>query len=725
MSTTNQKNGVSAFDLEPNPFEQSFASTKEQQSEGSSAPPSQAYLPQDSQHFQQRPESRPPVNVGRGADGKSPFLYGSQKPNILSPPLLTRGGFRRLPPLLLSPSCVPSQNSGANNNTNNNNHPHNHNHNNNNNNNNNNGVGVGPVSASQTSGIAVNNSNHTSSTSTGGGANNGSVSIKAEPSRTPSFFLNLSKTGLTPNESSLRTGLTPGILAPGQQHHHYPALPALNGANQVHPQAKPGSVVSGGVTPAPFTPCLGSLLGFPGTASPGHVGRPPLNLEGSYAAAAEPTMDQDNSAHLAREPNNGQHLQHHLQQHQHPPPIAQQHHQQQLRNPQQLQQQQQQQQQQHLKRSPPQPDSPQAQQQPLSTGRKRNTSNASKSSKAAKKSQSSTPNLAETRRLSKNEDIRPTMDESGDMNEEDQERKRKEFLERNRVAASKFRKRKKEYIKRVEMDLQFYQNEYEDMGRALDKLCGIIPGSPTPAASSSLISLLENSISHNDVPSSLSLLAHMKQVVYETRYFQRNGRNPRREMESNHMHDTDDEDRHRTDNDSIGNVRSMNGSTTDPTELNRMKRSSSINYPGSVPANFTNTGLQSQHQSQQQLQQPRQEQPPHTAPITTGSLPNFPPESGSFQGMIKNETTAPSMLPVSLIDARQSRSEQEVANTIGTIGSLPDVISSRPAAHINDVHAQGPSHADNMSDLKHNSLVDLANQSIRAEPMLPKYPNTE
>lgn len=317
------------------------------------------------------------------------------------------------------------------------------------------------------------------------------------------------------------------------------------------------------------------------------------------------------------------------------------------------------------------------------------------------------------------------MDPQGDTNEDDQERKRKEFLERNRVAASKFRKRKKEYIKRVEMDLQFYQNEYDDMGRALDKLCGIIPGSSTPAASSSLMSLLENAISHNDVPSSLSILAHMKQVVYETRYFQRNGRDPRRELESNRSHDTDDEDRHRTDNDSVGNVRSRDGSTTGPAELNRMQRSSSINYPGSVPATFTNTGLQSQHQTQQQLQQSQQEQPPHTAPTTTGSLPNFPSENGNFQGIIKNEATGPSILPVALMDTKQSTSEQEVANTIGTIGSLPDVINNRQVGPIDDVHSQGPSHAGSMSDLRHNSLVDLANQSIRAEPMLPKYPNTE
>lgn len=83
-----------------------------------------------------------------------------------------------------------------------------------------------------------------------------------------------------------------------------------------------------------------------------------------------------------------------------------------------------------------------------------------------------------------------TLDEN-----EEQERKRKEFLERNRVAASKFRKRKKEYIKKIENDLQFYESEYDDLTQVIGKLCGIIPSSSsnsqfnvnvsTPSSSSS------------------------------------------------------------------------------------------------------------------------------------------------------------------------------------------------------------------------------------------------
>ncbi|CEP23941.1 hypothetical protein BN1211_4642 [Cyberlindnera jadinii] len=57
-------------------------------------------------------------------------------------------------------------------------------------------------------------------------------------------------------------------------------------------------------------------------------------------------------------------------------------------------------------------------------------------------------------------------------NDEDatEEQKRKSFLERNRMAASKCRKRKKEQIIKMENDLNFYLNEYNNLTSALDQL---------------------------------------------------------------------------------------------------------------------------------------------------------------------------------------------------------------------------------------------------------------
>lgn len=133
-----------------------------------------------------------------------------------------------------------------------------------------------------------------------------------------------------------------------------------------------------------------------------------------------------------------------------------------------------------------------------------------------------------------------TLDEN-----EEQERKRKEFLERNRVAASKFRKRKKEYIKKIENDLQFYESEYDDLTQVIGKLCGIIPSSSsnsqfnvnvsTPSSSSppstSLIALLESSISRSDYSSAMSVLSNMKQLICETNFYRRGGKNPRDDMD--------------------------------------------------------------------------------------------------------------------------------------------------------------------------------------------------
>ncbi|SJM82479.1 uncharacterized protein ZBIST_0521 [Zygosaccharomyces bailii] len=642
MSTTNKQSGVSSFDLEPNPFEQSFASTKEQhpvpsngQQSGSSYA-QQEQQPQAQQNLQQRTDSRPPLNVGRSTDGKSPFFYGSQKPNILSPPLLTPGGFRRLPPLLLSPSGVPQNTSSS-----------------------------GSAQATIMPSAQVGNMANSTANSGNGAPNvsNATAGSKPEINRTPSFLLNLSKTGLTPNESSLRTGLTPGILPPSQSHHHYPTLPALNSVNQGSSQAKPGSSGTAGTTPAPFTPGLGSLLGFPTNASPGQSGRTSVNAENFQHVTEAAVIPHENAQtqKVASETNRLQ------------------------------------------KKLPTHTDSPTQSQ----TGQKRSSSYAGKTSKNSKRSQSSTPNSVENRRASRNEESQ-NVEEGKDINDDDQERKRKEFLERNRVAASKFRRRKKEYIKRVEMDLKFYENEYDDMSRALDKLCGIVHGSPTPVASSSLISMLESSISQNDVPSSLSLLAHMKQVVYETRYFQRNGRNPRREIEK--IQETDDEDRHRTDNDSTGNIRSRNGSTAGSTDLARDKRPSSANYPGSVPASFSSTGIQ------------------YMTPVqamSTGSMPSFAHDGSSIHGMVKSEPNISAMLPLSIMASKNPASEQDVSSTIGTANSPSDVSNGRQLIPMNDINQQVTPHNNSVPEIRHDSMADLANQPIRTEPALPKYPHTE
>ncbi|CEP64660.1 Sko1p LALA0_S12e03994g [Lachancea lanzarotensis] len=109
----------------------------------------------------------------------------------------------------------------------------------------------------------------------------------------------------------------------------------------------------------------------------------------------------------------------------------------------------------------------------------------------------------------------------------EQDRKRREFLERNRVAASKFRKRKKQYIKKVEADLKFYETEYDDLGQCMDKLCGISKTN----INSSLVGMLKQALLQDDMKSSLTLCSHIEQVLLQTHYVQRGGGNPVREEE--------------------------------------------------------------------------------------------------------------------------------------------------------------------------------------------------
>ena len=121
-------------------------------------------------------------------------------------------------------------------------------------------------------------------------------------------------------------------------------------------------------------------------------------------------------------------------------------------------------------------------------------------------------------------------DVDADLTPEEQESKRKEFLERNRVAASKFRKRKKEYIKRIEEDVQFYELEYDDMAQALMQL------QQTPQSQSQpLLDLIDQAVRKGDAQGALQLVDHARQVVRRTRLFQRGGANPlaetRRERE--------------------------------------------------------------------------------------------------------------------------------------------------------------------------------------------------
>ncbi|SCV02568.1 LAMI_0H00650g1_1 [Lachancea mirantina] len=479
---------VSAFDLEPNPFEQSFASTKDGKKV---IRPASAAAPAANREMGAAATAAGPLATGSLAGGNlAPSNLGASSSlaqpvplnslaqdktalnnvpapaqntsgvtaslqhaglmrtsSIQSPHGLTPGGSRKLPPLLVSPRLAPDAPnlaaaagaSAAGPNV-----PHSTSH----------GVFQGPHLL------------HSNNTSLLPNAGNGTT--------TPSFFLNLTKSGLSPNESSIRTGLTPAILT------HSTLAP------DQHPTGPPVTLPAA-IGEGQFTPGFSSLLG--------------LSLGEKSFSDQAPSIESG----TIQDP-----LQAGL-------PIG-------------------------LPDSVP----------TTVTNSSLNSSKTSVSTTAANSNSSSTPsNAGDSSRNSSNEKKQmpleppakkqksvgpkstPSMESQQDSVSEnshhDQERKRQEFLERNRVAASKFRKRKKEYIKKIEADLQFYEAEYDDFSQCMDKLCGI----SKQTTNSSLVGHLKQALLRQDLPTALTLCTGIEQVLLQSRYVQRCGKNPRREEDEN------------------------------------------------------------------------------------------------------------------------------------------------------------------------------------------------
>ncbi|AAS53396.2 AFR025Cp [Eremothecium gossypii ATCC 10895] len=417
---------VSSFDLEPNPFEQSFASTKKEVG-GPGRPLLQQGPPPGHALLGLANGGASDVSQAAAVAGpqKSPMryhLHTHKPPMIQSPPILTPGGSHRLPAMLLSPQVLQPHNAQT-------------------------------ESLLQAPGQA-----HLPALSPllPGGPHNGQT--------TPSFLMGLTKTGLTPNESSIRTGLTPGILNGGQ----HTSLPLPNGGQ--------------------FTPGMSSMLSsMPltnDTRTPGGGGA--ASHPHSLSTVLEVPTSTSNS--VAEIPMGGSSN-----------PVTG-----------------------NISLELP----PERVKNTLASNRKRslsnddaihgiqNTSDGSTNSNNKKKTKKSQSAPAED----------PELDE--------RDRKRKEFLERNRLAASKFRKRKKEYIKKIETDLQFYETEYNDLTSFIDSLAGLTgsaKGMGQASSDISLLKLLKQSLMRQDIARAMALVNQIEQHMISTKYIQRNGRNPRLE----------------------------------------------------------------------------------------------------------------------------------------------------------------------------------------------------
>lgn len=423
---------ITSFDLEPNPFEQSFASTKK--------------------------ENANPRAIGNAsATKKSPSVFGSAKPPVIhSPPVLTPGGSRRLPPLLLSPNVLQNASNHA---------------------------------------VTIGVQAHTGVTPLLAAAGN------VNGTTTPGFFLNLSKTGLTPNESSIRTGLTPSILgnptSTGLANTSTVNSASVAASASAAASASVGTSTTTGttvpasatnVTAAPlsagqFTPGLSSILGLPINGTNTKIGSDVTNGTGTLGTVVEAMPASSSTATTTNT----------------------------------------------TQRNSP----TMALEIPPSKKKNRNSiisPNSTGSDEVAADSSLRHEDFSNKRRkTSSSHSRRPSKVSSPEVVEEskeEQERKRKDFLERNRVAASKFRKRKKEYIKKIETDVQFYEGEYDDLSQCMDILCGT-----NQTVTPSLVGLLKQALIKQDLNTSLTLCNHIEQALLQTKYVRRNGRNPRREEE--------------------------------------------------------------------------------------------------------------------------------------------------------------------------------------------------
>lgn len=364
---------------------------------------------------------------------------------------------------------------------------------------------------------------------------------------------NFGRTGLTPNESGLRTGLTPGG----------PGLHSLNG------MGLPGLNTPGSLGFSSLTPGLSSLLG--GATGANDQQSNHLSIHNQQNPQQAQAQNQQIQAHPSANQQQGIVAPPHPQvQTQHANPQRQLNHNvvhsghnsgapslhqspvQNFQNlppqtaiangsqPQQQPQPQQQQPQQQLQ--PPTIPQPNSQStisktsadaspklvEPPKRGRKKGSTNKATKVKNAddgpkrKKVKAEQPakfNGVSTSVTAKT-DVAPFQ---GTVKEEDpndssitdqmsEGEKRKHFLERNRVAASKCRQRKKQLMVKMETDLNFYLNEYNNLTTTIDQLNKVSSGMRT---------FLANNINvgHNDqlLKSVDNLLGLMNQTNYMSR----------------------------------------------------------------------------------------------------------------------------------------------------------------------------------------------------------------
>lgn len=410
---------------------------------------------------------KPPNLFSSGSFTQHFFFSQQQKPNIMSPGALTPGGSKKLPPLLSPNFMIPTNN------------------------------------------ISTNTSSNSNNISNNNGGNG--------------FLSYLPRSGLTPNESNMRSGLTPGSV--------FPLLPTIdimnsNNANNNNAHSSKGLNKTSLESMGPFTPSINGILTLPNMDN---------NVNGNHHSKSNNQTDISNSTINNTVSNTASNTVSNTQSGNQSnvvsPMIAP------IESP--------------MSNNVSSNSSGtinkiiKTENVTITKNNKRKlnetfptSSNVSFTStidmkpiRKYKRKLNTTNNTKSITQKNDTTQADSSVDNRGNdkkplIPEDEDERKRKEFLERNRVAASKFRKRKKEYISKIENYIQIYEREYNELSSVMAPICGFQQNNNGTNFESSLLHQIENSIQKNDLVGAMNIINHMKNLLSETNYYRRNGTAP-------------------------------------------------------------------------------------------------------------------------------------------------------------------------------------------------------
>lgn len=434
MNSNQNHQVISSFDLEPNPFEQSFASSKKNNSNV------------NTKNMNTNKVITSNHDTSSGCSEKYSFTHSTHVPNVninkkstlgQSPSILTPGESRILPPLLLSPQILQGH-TGSNNIT-------------------------GMIDYTNTQVLQDNNSSVASLVNNTSGIT------------TPNFFLNMVKPGFSSNESNLRTGLTSSILTSGDDDNMTIGVELPKNSSQ--------TVSSVSTIPLKdnFMSSMLSVISLPESLDPVNS-----NIHKNTGVDNHSNSISTSVISLDIRPDTGKN--------------------------------------------------------------KNNKINSPNQSTKKRKNVSTTKKLEIHNGDSNNNNNNNEVDNIHLEGERERKRKREEFLERNRVAASKFRRRKKEYIQKIENDLKFYKFEYDELTSIINTLIGLkniernnkFSGPP-------LIRLLRQCLLKQDLYGATNVLGHIENLILNTHYVRKNGNNSINEETLSHSDDQPDIEEHLID----------------------------------------------------------------------------------------------------------------------------------------------------------------------------------